>query len=122
MRHTTAEEWVTLLVAAALSLVVLIIWLYRYAFPRGPRTYRVGNDWDRKLVEFERDRVLSAAKGIGSTAAGFLTAVVLAFAKSEITAQVSRWSLLGSVLGVVGALLLAATMSASTRSYTQSFP
>jgi hypothetical protein len=117
---TTDAEIIALVIAALVIEVLLLVWLPS-AFPKDPRPDNFRPDplqeWHDKLIEWERNRVLSAAKGIGSSAIGFLTALVLALAKGEIAVQVSGFSLLGCALGALGALVLAAAMNAATRKF-----
>jgi hypothetical protein len=63
----------------------------------------------------ERDRVLAVAKGTAASAAGFLTALVIALLKQEIKATVPGVAILGCLAGVVGLLLFASQMSLSVR-------
>lgn len=59
-----------------------------------------------KLIEWERDRVATAAKGVAGTSVGFLAAVVTALVKDEISGAVSGLCILGCLLGAAGVLLL----------------
>jgi hypothetical protein len=101
---------------------VLFLWWLPSAFPQPDANYKPAGPtapWREKRVEFERDRVQGGAKGIASTAAGFLVALLLAAFKSEIQGNVSAWSIIGCIAGAVGALLLAAILSASTRRFVR---
>ena len=72
------------------------------------------DEWDRKVVELERDRVQGTAKGIGRAAAGFLASLLTALFNDEIQLQVSAWTLIGCIAGAIGALALAAMLRTSS--------
>ncbi|WP_157611074.1 hypothetical protein [Terrabacter sp. Soil810] len=73
----------------------------------------------RTLVEWEKDRVLGAGKGMASVAAGFLIAVVTAALKSEL-GSVPVWAALGCVAGSIGMLLIAAELSRQSADFARS--
>jgi hypothetical protein len=112
---TVEERWT--LLTSGLVVEVFLFWWLGQAFPQRLASFNPDRAWDLKLVEFERDRVQAAAKGIGGAAAGFLASLLTAAFKDDIQARVSAVSLVGCVAGAVGALMLAATMSASTRTF-----
>jgi hypothetical protein len=115
---TSVAEASTFLWSAIVAnlLGIYVVWV---GFPVRFQSVPTG-DYGGKLVEWERDRSLGVAKGLAGTAAGFLTSLFIAVLKGEITANVSGLSLLGCVLGAVGALLLAAEISRDTTAFTRS--
>ncbi len=118
MRWTLAlndpELWVTV-GGAVLTIGVMSAWLRLSKFGQIDFDGR----WDASRVDlvvgWERERIFGAAKGIASTAAGFLVTLVTILLKDEIKVELSGWSILGIVLGAVGGLVLAASLSARTR-------
>ena len=73
----------------------------------------------RTLVEWEKDRTLSAGKGMASVAGGFLLAVVSSVLKAEL-GSVPWWATLGCVAGSIGMLLLAAALSKQSAAFARS--
>jgi hypothetical protein len=72
-----------------------------------------------KLIEWERDRVMSAAKGIGATAGAFLAGLITALLSAEIKAEVPQSAVLGCLLGAVGALFIAVDLAKSTQGFVE---
>jgi hypothetical protein len=70
-----------------------------------------------QIIGWERDRMLGAAKGIASAAAGFLVTLLTILLKGEIDVSITGWTVLGMIAGLVGSLLLAATIAADSRSF-----
>jgi hypothetical protein len=68
-------------------------------------------DYRVKLTEWERERVLSAAKGIAAASSGFFLALVVAILKDEVASDISALSLLGCLLGAIGLLMMATHLS-----------
>lgn len=64
-----------------------------------------------KAIEFERDRIGALSKGIAGGAAAFISALLIAIVKDELSAQLSFVVLLGLFAGSVGLLTLAACLS-----------
>jgi hypothetical protein len=96
---------------------LLALWWNRL-FPHGYQGLTpANNSWHEKIVEFERDRVLSMSKGLAGTGAGFLVALITALLKGEIVSQVSYVAILGCAVGAMGAILLAWSISMSTRDF-----
>jgi hypothetical protein len=112
--QTHEQVWVLASAFAGVEVLFLVALFTLYPTKLGPSTFSDGV----KLVEWERDRVMSAAKGIASTAAGFLVAIATALLKVEIGNEIPRVAVLGCVLGAVGALLLGADLARSTRAFT----
>ena len=105
----------TFLVTGSLTAAVLCWWVTSYGSPRLPTGYVAVSD---KYLELERDRVLTAAKGIASTAVGFLTVLVTAFFESKPgIGSVPDVFLYSYVLGAAGCIALAAAMNADTRDF-----
>ena len=108
---STLTETVTLV--ASFLLGALALWLVARIsapmdIPGGPGpddTYLV------KLTEWERERALSTAKGLATSASGFFVAVVVALLKDEVTSKVSALSLIGCLLGSIGVLMMATNLS-----------
>jgi hypothetical protein len=97
--------WVTVAVVAPSSVWVL----GNVGFPEWPKSTALDQ------VVWERDRVLAVAKGTAGSAAGFLSALIVALLEREIKAEVPGIAVLGCLLGAVGLLLFAAKMSVSVR-------
>lgn len=64
-----------------------------------------------KAIEFERDRIGALSKGVAGGAAAFLSALLIALVKDELSEQLSFVVLLGLFAGSVGLLTLAACLS-----------
>ncbi len=64
-----------------------------------------------KLTEWERERVLSIAKGMATSSSGFFLALVVALLKGELSSTVSTLSLIGCLLGAIGMLMMATHLS-----------
>ena len=106
------------MVTGAVVAVVVLVVVRRVSRPQG----LVGDTEDRRfqtLVGWEQDRVMACAKGIASSSAGFLAAVVTALLKPEVRAP-SVVAVVGCVSGAVGLLLLAALLSYDARSFVRS--
>jgi hypothetical protein len=69
-------------------------------------------DWERrlKLVEWEKDRSLGAAKGIAATASGFLVPIATVLL-SKHPPKVSSLDAMGWICGIAGMLLVAVCLS-----------
>jgi len=106
------------------ALVILVLWrpkVYPILIPwRDPydRTY-YSDDYLEQLIGWERDRILSMAKGIAGAAAGYLLALLPAVLKHEISVQVSSFMILGTLVGALGLFILACDMSAATSEFTR---
>jgi hypothetical protein len=108
------ELWV-IVGGGVVTIVVMSAWLNLSGFGQVDRT----GSWDAsrlaEVVGWERERMLGAARGVASTAGGFLLTLVTLLLKDEIKVTLTGWSILGLVLGAVGSLVLAASLSARTR-------
>ena len=118
MGNLVISEHYALIWSFIISAIGLVWWYGYYAFPIRISNFNPKDEWHRKMAELERDRVLSSAKGIASTSAGFFIAILTALLKGEIAATVPMDATLGCVAGALGALLLAAAISASTQPFT----
>jgi hypothetical protein len=105
------------------ALVILVLWrpkVYPILIPwKGPyddTEYR--DDYLDQLIGWERDRVLSMAKGIAGAAAGYLLALLPVVLKHQISVQVSSFMVIGTLVGALGLFILACDMSAATSEFT----
>ncbi|HEY7049572.1 MAG TPA: hypothetical protein VH373_20315 [Jatrophihabitantaceae bacterium] len=109
---STGQAW-GFWVSAGVSLAVSVLWLYLYGMPRAPANTYLSS----KFYELERDRVLSAAKGIASTAVGFLTVLVTIFLDRTVPIGIPAWFLVCYVVGAAGCVVVAAWMNGTTRRF-----
>jgi len=103
------SEWLTLAVTFGVVAPVVGVLLHVVGFPAWPSSTNLSH------LEWERDRVLSVAKGTATSAAGFLTALVVALLKHDVNDTVPGISILGCLAGALGLLLFASQMSLSVR-------
>jgi hypothetical protein len=80
---------------------------------------QAGSSYVQKLVKWERDRVLKAAKGIAGTAATYFAALIPLIFKNTVSAHVSGTVAAGTVLGFLGCLLLALDLTNMTTVLTR---
>ena len=78
--YLTPAAQITFLVTGSLTAAALCWWVTSYGSPGLPTGYVAVSG---KYRELERDRVFTAAKGIASTAVGFLTVLVTAFSRAS---------------------------------------
>lgn len=105
-------EYGVLVVAFVLGGVAL--WLVgRVCSPMVIQDEHATDDYRVKLTEWERERVLSAAKGIAAASSGFFLTLVVALLKDEVAADVSALALIGCLLGAIGMLMMATHLSLS---------
>jgi len=103
-------EWITLVGALVVSAPLGVVVLRKVGSPMP-----ISTTVDAKFIEWERDRVLSVAKGTAATSLGFITALVMALLQAQIKADVSGLSVVGCLAGAVGLLLCAAQMNLAVR-------
>ena len=113
----SAGEGLACGVAALVSAGLATLWLCRYGVPKPRNGVPAANV---KYLEFERDRVLGAAKGIGSAAVGFLTVLVTAYLAPKGLHGIPGFFLVCYVLGAVACIALAAWLNGQTRSFVAS--
>lgn len=115
--HTPTEEWSTYGAIAA----TFLLWLAMHPrfYPQGIRYFDPTNDYQVKLVEWERDRVLGMAKGIAGAAVTYFAALIPIIFKGEIRIQVSPFTVIGIIIGFLGMLVLAANTNLSTSQFTR---
>jgi peptidoglycan/LPS O-acetylase OafA/YrhL len=101
--------WLVLGAGAVLGLGLVYV-AGRYCSPRRVTGF-VGSPLELKVVEWERDRVMAAAKGLASTAAGFFVTVVTALLTKDIPSDVNILALIGCLAGAIGTLVLAGHLS-----------
>lgn len=116
LAFSTAETW-----AFSLALVVVgasLAWVLVRGCQVDPMPeFDLQNEWHRQLVAWERDRLLGIAKAIASSAVGFTVTLLTVVLKNELAGDVSTVALLGCLLGVVGSLIAAATISLRATAY-----
>jgi hypothetical protein len=108
--------WSAFGVAAGVTVGISVLWLYSYGVPRQPAGF---GPISPKYLELERDRVLGAAKGIGSAAIGFLTVLVTAYLDRKNLAEIPAVFLACYVVGAVGCVAIAAWMNGRTRRFVE---
>jgi peptidoglycan/LPS O-acetylase OafA/YrhL len=101
-------------VTAFVSVGISALWLRTYGVPKRPFGAAPPST---KYLELERDRVLGAAKGIASTAIGFLTVLVTAYLDRKNLAEIPEFFLVCYVLGSLGCVAIAAWMNGRTRGF-----
>ena len=104
----------TFVVTALTTALFVLYWVVAYGLPRGPSS---GVAVSAKFLELERGRVLGAAKGIATSAVGFLTVLVTAYLDTKPRDSVPDIFLYAYVFGAVGSVALAAVMNAQTRDF-----
>jgi hypothetical protein len=120
---SAGEAW-SFGVAAVVStgLVALWVWLYGVPKPKQPDDPPKEDDppaSSMKYLELERDRVLGAAKGIGSAAVGFLTVLVTAYFQNNPLNRIPSLFLVCYVVGAAGCIAVAAWISGQTREFVK---
>jgi len=115
---TPAEKWSTYGTIAAMFLLWLI-WRPRF-YPVRLNWFNSGSDYHLKLVEWERDRVISLAKGVAGTSITYLVALVPVIFKKGFSVHTPPFVVVGIVAGFFGALILACDMSFATSQFTRS--
>jgi hypothetical protein len=115
--HTPTEEWSTYGAIAA----TLLLWLAAHPrfYPQGIPSFDEKNDYHLKLMEWERERILGLAKGMAGAAVTYFAALIPIIFKGEIRIQVSPFTVIGIVIGFLGALALAANMNVATSQFTR---
>jgi hypothetical protein len=96
--------------------LAVLIPAYRACLPRA--VVGAKEQDHRALVEWEKDRVLGAGKGMASVAGGFLVAVLAAALKAEL-GSVPVVAAVGCIAGSVGMLLLAAELSRQSTEFAR---
>jgi len=114
----SVEEWSTY---GSLAVIFFLGGLLISSFYPAPLNwFNPDNDYDVKLVEWERDRIISLAKGVAGTSITFLLALAPIVLKQNFIDSVSPFTVIGIVAGFLGALLLACDMSIATSEFTRS--
>jgi hypothetical protein len=115
---TPAERWSTYGTIAA----VLLLWLvWRPGFyPVQLNSFNNKSDYHLKLVEWERDRVISLAKGVAGTSVTYFLALVPIIIKQDFIKHTPPFVVIGIVAGFLGTLILACDMSFATSRFTRS--
>lgn len=115
---TTPEIWY---LSSAFGVTTLtLILLGRRLYPVPLSSADRGKSYTVQLVEWERDRVMTLAKGIAGTAASYVAALIPLIFKGEISIHLSGLAVTGTVAGFLGALLLAGDIAATTTAFTRS--
>jgi hypothetical protein len=116
-------ELLVLVAALVVSFVFLSEWLKRSNFgaslPAAPPAPPLNDEQRAEVVGWERDRILSAAKGLATTSAGFLVTLATILLKGELDVPISAWSVAGLILGSVGVLGIAAHLANTSRSFVE---
>jgi hypothetical protein len=100
---------------------VVGFFVLREVFPRllpGPLPAGVGREGRTTLIGWELERLGGLAKGLASTAGGFLVALVVGLFKRELVG-LDVVSLIGCIAGSVGMLLLAAALSSRSMAFAR---
>lgn len=105
--------------AAIWVIIPIFGWWSLRLYPQDLRPGDKGQTHTQKLVEWERDRVMTLAKGIAGTAAAYFAALIPLIFKGEISANISGLTVTGTVIGFFGALLLAGDIAAATTEFTR---
>ncbi len=116
---TPAEKWSTYGTMIALFLF-WIVWRPRF-YPVQLMRFDSKSDYDLKLVEWERDRVLSLAKGVAATSVTYLAALVPVILRKDFSKNIPPFVIVGIVAGFLGGLFLSANMAMMTTPFTR-FP
>lgn len=99
----------------ALGLLVLFR-AYHSCLPLDPRPDAEPTS-RQAFVDWERDRVLSCAKGMGTAAVGFLLSAVAAALKVDAKVHAPVAGLLGCLAGALGLVIGAAVLSGVAARY-----
>jgi hypothetical protein len=106
--------------AIAFVVTLLIFQLLRDRLsPKDLLQNQRGQAYTQQLVEWERDRVMALAKGVASTAAAYVAALIPIVYKGEISANISGLAITGTIVGFFGALVLASEIAAATAEFTR---
>lgn len=97
-------------------------WVHRLCSPTDISDAHATVDYRLKLTEWERDRVMAAAKGVASSSAAFFVAILTLILKDEISTEVPAVIVLGCVLGSVAVLLVALELSIQASRFVRSRP
>jgi hypothetical protein len=116
---TPVEKWWTYGTMAVLA-ILWILWRPNL-YPIRLLRFDDGNDYDLKLVEWERERVLNLAKGMAGTAITYLAALIPVVFKSDFGSKVPAFAIVGIIAGFMGSLILACNMTIATSRFTR-FP
>lgn len=116
---TPAEKWSTYGTMIGL-LLLWIVWRPRF-YPVQLMRFDSKSDYDLKLVEWERDRVLSLAKGVAATSVTYLAALVPVILKKGFSNHIPPFVIVGVAAGFLGGLFLSANMAMMTTQFTR-FP
>lgn len=116
---TPVERWWTYGTMATLF-VLWILWRPKL-YPVRLLGFEDTNEYDLKLVEWERDRVLSLAKGMAGTAITYLAALVPFIFKADFGSKIPSFMVVGIITGFISSLILACNMTIATSQFTR-FP
>lgn len=107
------------LLAASASLIAISVFsnVYPDLFPRAlsDDDLKGGRDYVIKLVEWERDRVLTIAKGIAGTSVTYFAALIPLIFKNELSVTVPGWHRGRASRSPPGAGLAAASFRCAAR-------
>ncbi|MDQ3913748.1 MAG: hypothetical protein M3285_01000 [Actinomycetota bacterium] len=111
------DEIAATLISVAASGGIMTIWLQRSLFGEPIRWPARGftETEELQVIGWERDRIMSAAKGLAGSASAFLAALAIALLKDEVKVSLSAWTLIGLVAGLAGCLLLAGRLATASR-------
>ncbi len=110
------EELLAVFVAAGISFGGVILWLRTSLVwePLQPARPLPGGVV-LQVIGWERDRIMSASKGIGATSGAFVLALGTALLKDEVKAQAGVLTIIGLSLGILGSLFLAGYLATRSR-------
>lgn len=115
--NTPVEKWSTYGTIVALF-ALWVIWRPKF-YPVRLRRFDSTNDYDLKLVEWERDRVLGLAKGVAGTSITYLAALVPIILKKDFSTHIPAFAIVGIVVGFLGSLILACNMTFATSQFAK---
>jgi len=107
-------------VASVIAAVVTLALIYRWRpelYPMPLPEFEKTCDWDQKKVEWERDRVLTLAKGTAGTAASYLVALFPMIFKSGTRSTAVLIAIVGTIVGAIGTTVLAFDMVVATKTF-----
>jgi hypothetical protein len=101
-----------------ITFLLLGIWWRRSQFGSIPPLESLPGDPPlQSIYGWERDRIVSAGKGLAATSAGFLATMVTTLVTKDVRFGISGETILGLVLGAVGLLLIGGLLGARSRSF-----
>lgn len=106
---------------ALFAAMLVFLRIHLQLYPRGlsDSDFQGGRDYVLQLVEWERDRILTIAKGIAGTAVTYFAALIPLIFKDKLSANVSGLAVLGTVLGFLGSLVFACDMTIATTQFVR---